>query len=251
MPSGLPASTDVIVLCGGRGTRLGALTADVPKPLLAVGERPFLLHVLLRLQEEGFTRFILSVHYLAKQFHELKDRYRDLVPGIEVIEEPKPLGTGGGLRYSACAVRSPECLVINGDSWISQRATSVLAAHQRRQRAFTAVAVDAAKIQGGALNKGVWSVGPWGEILGFSTQPYTSGAWVNAGMYVASRAMVSGWPNGAYSLEQSFPSLLAGHPCGVFCSTGRLLDIGTPECYELANETFGPQRRMAVAGSPT
>ena len=250
MPSDLPATTDVMVLCGGRGTRLGMLTANIPKPLLLVGERPFLLYVLLRLQEEGFKRFILAASYLSEQFREFALCYQARVPGIEVVVEPKPLGTGGALRYAASAVNSSECLVINGDSWVSQRATSVLAAHVRRQRSFTAVAVDAAKVQGGALNKGVWSVGPSGEALAFSTEPCASGVWVNAGMYMVSRAMISGWPDGAYSLEQSFPSLLAGHPCGVFCSTGRLLDIGTPECYEMAKEIFVAPRRMAVAGSP-
>lgn len=52
----------------------------------------------------------------------------------------------------------------------------------------------------------------------------------------AHRGLVDSWPRGAYSLEEQFPSLLAGHAAGVFRSSARLLDIGTPACYARANE---------------
>jgi len=245
--SASPETTDVMVLCGGRGSRLGPLTSSVAKPLLPIGGAPFLLHVLRRLQEEGFGRFVLSAHYLAEQFRAFAQEHRRALPDIEVVAEPMPLGTGGAVRYAAGAVGSPDFLVINGDSWVSgQRFTPVFAAHERKRRAFTAVAVDAAKVQGGALNKGVWSVNASGGILGFSTESCVTGSWVNAGIYVLNRAMVGEWPEGAFSLEQSFPSLLAGRPCGVFCSTGRLLDIGTPECYQLAQQQIAPAKRLAL-----
>lgn len=239
-----PEQTDVVVLCGGRGSRLGTLTATLPKPLLPVNDEPFLLHVLIRLQQEGFRRFFLAACYFAELFRKFAARYREQVPGIEVVVEPSPLGTGGAIRYAAKVTTSTELVIINGDSWATQRIAPVLAAHTRKARAFTAIAVDAAKVQGGAVSKGVWTVGAASEILGFSTQTCESGAWVNAGMYVISRQRVLEWPEGAYSLEERMLALIGEAPAAVFCSTSRLLDIGTPECYELA-------QRFVMAASPT
>lgn len=51
----LPESTDVVILCGGRGTRLGSLTHATPKPLLPIGEEPFLLRLLLQFKQQGFN----------------------------------------------------------------------------------------------------------------------------------------------------------------------------------------------------
>lgn len=233
-----PATTDVVVLCGGRGTRLGNLTAYTPKPLLPVGGYPFLLRLLLRLEEEGFTRIILAGHYLADQFRAFLSTYGRVVPEIELLIEPEPLGTGGALRYAAQEVRTSLFVAINGDSWVSQPITPVLIDHTRAHRAFSVVAVQAVNVEGGAIRKGVWQVGPQGQVLGFATEESVLDGWVNAGIYALDREMVFSWPEGPFSLEENLPSLLNGKEAGVFCSAGRLLDIGTPECYERASRVL-------------
>ncbi len=231
-----PEMTDVMVLCGGRGTRLGRLTDVTPKPLLPVGRWPFLFHLLRQLQQEGFRQFILSAHYLADQFEIFARTYERTFPGIVVVIEPAPLGTGGALRHVAERVRSTVFVVLNGDSWVSQPVTPVLKQHAAAWRALTMVVVDASQVEGGAVKKGLCRLGPTGELLGFTTPEAAHAGWVNAGMYVLDREMVRSWPAGSYSFEQELPKLVSGRSAGVFCSTGRLLDIGTPECYAWANK---------------
>ncbi len=238
VPTLRPERTDVVVLCGGKGTRLGPLTAHTPKPLLPVGGYPFLLRLLLRMEQEGFTRFILAAHHLADHFRTFLSTYGDVVPDIELVVEPEPLGTGGALRHAAESVRSSSFVVLNGDSWVSQPVAPVLADHGRMGRAFTVVAVQAVNVEGGAFHKGVWRVGPKGQVLGFETEDSVLDGWVNAGVYLLDRAMVSSWPAGQYSLEANLPSLLDGKEAGVYCSAGRLLDIGTPDCYERADRVL-------------
>jgi len=260
-----PAATDVVLLCGGRGSRLGALTTDTPKPLLPVGGRPFLLHLLLHLKTEGFSRFILAAHYLPDRFQEFVSNFSSQMD-LQLIIEPEPLGTGGALRHAAGAVRSPHFLAVNGDTWISQSLEPVMAQHEREGRVFTAVAAEADRVEESKARKGVWRIGPGGEFLSFGDSEITSGAasasrshtekkatqrlhlvrpplaaattrgWVNAGVYLLDREFVASWPAGSYSLEASFNRLLAGKKAGVFCSKGTLLDIGTPEVYAQADK---------------
>jgi len=240
-----PAATDVVVLCGGRGTRLGALSLKTPKPLLPIGGKPFLLHRLLRLKAEGFTRIILVAHHLADQFEAfVRDAVEGGISGLELIVEPAPLGTGGALRYAAERVRSSTFVALNGDSWFPQPLAAVLREHEGARRRFTAVVVPASQVQGGAFNKGTWEVGLDGAVKGFATSQLASAGWVNAGMYVIDRALACAWPSAPYSLEDNFTRLLAGKTSGVFCSKVPLLDIGTPQCYVLAEQLLGASEHM-------
>ena len=252
-----PATTDVVVLCGGRGSRLGRLSVQTPKPLLPVAGRPFLLHLLCWMKQEGFSRTILSAYYLAEQFQEFIKTYADLVPGMELLVEPEPLGTGGALRYAADAVRSSTFVALNGDSWLPQSLTPVFQEHARTSRRFTAVVVPASQVEGGAVDKGRWRIGPGGTVEGFSTEALTTDGWVNAGLYVIERALACAWPRGAFSLEANLPRLLEGQMAGVFRSAERLLDIGTPACYAMAQRLLTTpaeaepiqERRIKATGS--
>src|SRR5258707_6000323 len=88
------------ILCGGRGTRLGRLTADMPKPLLEVAGAPFLDLLLFELGRHGFRRVLLLAGFAAARIVEyaaataLKQRFGLT---IDITVEPKPAGTGGAL----------------------------------------------------------------------------------------------------------------------------------------------------------
>lgn len=245
-----PMETDVIVLCGGKGTRLGSLTTKIPKPLLPIGEYPFLLRLLRQLEQEGFRRFILAAHYLPGCFQDFVDAYGHLLPAVQLVIEPEPLGTGGALRHAVTHVRSSPFVVLNGDSWVSQPIAPVLAQHQEMDRNFTVVAVRASQVEGGAINKGVWRIGSHGEVTGFDTEEMVADGWVNAGVYILDRSMVVSWPVGHYSLEENLPSLLSGKKADVFCSDGHLLDIGTPQTYGIAPRVLESSGTLSpVSGS--
>lgn len=232
----LTESTDVVILCGGKGTRLKSLTAVTPKPLLRVGNEPFLLRLIGRLQQEGFRRFILAAHYLPEQFELFMEEHRVRLKGVQLVLEPEPLGTGGALRHAAGHVASSHFIALNGDTWIQQPMAPVLEEHMKAEWEFSVVAVPVRRVEGEALKKGVWKIGPAGELLGLETQEAVSDGWVNAGCYLLSRSLAASWPEGPYSLEENLTSLLAGHKIGVHRSDGRMLDIGTPELYGRAAE---------------
>ena len=114
----MPAIEQAAILCGGLGTRLGALTRATPKPLLPMGERPFLDVLLDALGRSGVTRVVLLAGFMAEQIKE----YAEAAPvkqrfglSIEVAVEPYAAGTGGALWHARERFDAMFYL-LNGDS---------------------------------------------------------------------------------------------------------------------------------------
>jgi len=230
---------DIVVLCGGKGTRLGGVAQLTPKPLLPIGGSPFLLRLLRQWKKEGFSRFLIGACHLADQFQEFAKRYSREFGRLEVIVEPQPMGTGGGLKHALAFVKSKTCLVANGDSYVSESLAKLCEEHQRRFSEFTLLAIPASHVIGGARQKGRLIVDDQDEIAGFSTEDETMGGWINGGIYAMNPALASTWPSGFFDLEKTIftePS----RRIRVFKSTGNLMDIGIPDCYARFDQQLGP-----------
>ena len=108
-----------VILCGGFGSRLGALAAKTPKPLLPVGGAPFLDVLLFELGRHGIKRVLLLAGFAANHILDyaastsLKSRF-DLE--IDVSVEPQRAGTGGALWHARDRL-DDQFLLLNGDSW--------------------------------------------------------------------------------------------------------------------------------------
>lgn len=102
-----------LVMAGGFGRRLGEHTRETPKPLLPVGGRPILDHVLANLENFGVRDVYVSVHYHAHQISRFVES-RANRSHISMIEESQPLGTAGALGHIGADGQGP-ILVINGD----------------------------------------------------------------------------------------------------------------------------------------
>lgn len=103
-----------LVMAGGPGTRLGERTRNTPKPLLPVGGRPIMEHVLQGLESSGVGTILVSVHYLADQIEKfIKGRSNSAQ--IEVVHEPVRLGTAGAVGQLGSRTTGVSLLVVNGD----------------------------------------------------------------------------------------------------------------------------------------
>lgn len=102
-----------LVMAGGEGRRLGARTRSTPKPLLPVGGRPILEHVLSALETADVRTIYVSVHYLAEQIRDFL-AHRASTADIRIIEEREPLGTAGAIGMITVPIEEP-MLVVNGD----------------------------------------------------------------------------------------------------------------------------------------
>jgi len=234
--------TQAVILVGGRGTRLGQLTADTPKPLLPVGERPFLDTLIETVARHGLTRVVLLGGYLGER---IVERYRSIdLAGAEVtcVVEPEPAGTGGALRHAA-GLLDDTFLLCNGDSifdinWLDLLTLPVPETVVGRL-ALRAVA------PGGRYGR--VALGDDGMIWGFHGAEAGHDGPINAGIYVLRRSVLEAIDRLPCSIEQDvFPRLaVAGQLAGRIYD-GYFLDIGVPEDFARA-QTEIPARRCRPA----
>lgn len=225
---------DVVILAGGRGTRLASLPGDLPKPLRPVNGRPFLSHLVEQVRSAGARRVVLSLGYLPEAFGEIAAK-----ESLETSVEPAPLGTGGGLRAALPLLKTDAVIVMNGDSYAGVDVRLLAAVHRRRKARATMLL---AQVED-ASRYGCVEIDETGAVERFAEKGETGPGLINAGVYVLDRSVVAGIPEGrAVSLErETFPSLIGAR---FFGEPGSFpfLDIGTPESYAAAAAFFEKAR---------
>ncbi|MBS1870955.1 MAG: NTP transferase domain-containing protein [Actinobacteria bacterium] len=173
-----PAETPVAILCGGRGTRLQERTQSIPKPLVEIGGRPIVWHVIQIYAAQGFRRFLLLTGYKG----ELIERFAagEAWPdGVEVTCLDTGLDTPTGGRALA-AVRAldaaPFCLTY-ADGVADVDLHALLAAHRAHGQLATVTVVRP------ELQFGVVELATDGRVAGFREKPRAE-QWVNGGFFV-------------------------------------------------------------------
>ena len=97
-PKKLLADVPVVIMAGGKGTRLEPFTKVLPKPLVPINEKPIIEHIIERFTDVGVNQFILTVNYKARI---MKAFFEELRPdfSVDFVEEQEPLGTAGSLKF--------------------------------------------------------------------------------------------------------------------------------------------------------
>jgi dTDP-glucose pyrophosphorylase len=167
----------MIIMAGGKGTRLRPHTENCPKPMLEVGGKPMLEHIIERAVTDGFQDFVISLHYLGNMIEDYFGDGSKYGVSINYLKEDEPLGTAGCLSLLPNKPDLP-IIVTNGDVLTDIHYNEFLDFHIRHEAKAT-MAVRQHEIQnqfGVVRTKGV-------EIEGFEEKPiYRSH--VNAGIYV-------------------------------------------------------------------
>ena len=103
-----------VIMAGGLGKRLRPFTKNTPKPMLKIGNKPILEHIILKAKSNGFKNFIISVHYLHQKITNYFQDGKKLNVKIKYIYEKIPKGTAAGLKKLKIKNKDP-ILVTNGD----------------------------------------------------------------------------------------------------------------------------------------
>lgn len=227
---------EAIILAGGRGTRLGKLTDDLPKPMVPVHGRPFLELLMRRWKKKGVSRFVLSVGY---RYEKIEEYFGQEFEGVPVVycREEKPLGTGGALLRSMELLSSAgDCLMMNGDTYFEVDLQSIRQFHEKSQSVFTLALFEI----GQPDRYEAVETAADGKITAFLGRD-RQGGFANGGVYLlnpqAVRRLCAHLPE-VHSLERdAFPAWVSsGEAVYGFVSDGRFLDIGIPEDYERAEQ---------------
>lgn len=170
-------SNVMVIMAGGQGTRLRPHTENCPKPLLPVGDKPMLEHIIERARAEGFGHFVLAIHYLGHMIEEYFGDGSRWGVRIDYLRENSPLGTAGAIGLLEPRPELP-FVVSNGDVLTDIRYGELIDFHCRHAASAT-MAVRLHEWQhpfGVVRTKGV-------DIVGFEEKPITR-SHINAGVYV-------------------------------------------------------------------
>ena len=114
----MKVNTSLVILCGGKGTKLGNITKKIPKPLIRINKKPFIEYLINFYQRYNFDKIYLIGHYKAQQFKKLyKDKEFNFIK-CEFIKEKKPLDTAGALNSIKNKVKG-DMVVINGECYLN------------------------------------------------------------------------------------------------------------------------------------
>ncbi|MBM3653676.1 MAG: hypothetical protein FJX06_12705, partial [Alphaproteobacteria bacterium] len=243
-----------VILCGGQGTRLGALTANTPKPLLPVAREPFLDVLVEELGRYGFNRVLLLAGHLSQEieaFVRTSPAAQRRGVEIDLSVEPLRAGTGGAVRFAADRL-DDVFLLMNGDSWFDmnlRRLTAFAQACDENAMTLALRAMPDVSRYGAVTLAG-------DKITGFREKTQGLGAGlVNGGVYVcrkaalldAMQALAPGQAT-ALSLETDvMPALSACGALGGLVCDGYFLDIGVPQSYAAAQTEIPRHLRRPAA----
>ncbi len=229
-----------IVLAGGFGTRIRPLSANRPKPMLPVVNRPLLERVLWHLQANGFSEAVLvTYHDPAKVRDVLGDGAR-LGMRLHYFQSDQDFGTGGAVVRGAATIDAPRYLVVSGDVLCEFDLGEIEAAHEESGAALTIALTRVPN----PLQFGIVTTDADGRVRRFLEKPTWGEVFsdtVNAGIYVVEKATLAEAPAvEAFDFSGDFfPRLLdAGVPLHGHVARGYWRDIGDPESYLAAHHDF-------------
>ncbi|MBS0530546.1 MAG: nucleotidyltransferase family protein [Proteobacteria bacterium] len=223
----------VVIMAGGRGTRLAELTSETPKPMLKVGSRPLLETIISSFARQGFQHIVLSVGYRAKQIEDHFGNGSSFGIDICYLREDQPLGTAGALSLLAEQPSLP-LVVTNADLLTKENYGHMLDRHVE-SKADGTMAVRTYDMQ---VPFGVIREGDTG-IEAIEEKPVQSFV-VNAGIYVLSPSSLSLIPKGTpFDMPSLFDAMMRrGMKTRCHHIDGYWLDIGRMADYERANMDF-------------
>lgn len=181
----------VIIMAGGKGTRLAPFTHVLPKPLIPIGEKTMVEHIMDSFRAFGVKKFFLTLNYRGKMieayFNGIKKDYE-----IEFIWESDFLGTAGSLKLLEHKVEE-DFIVSNCDILIRADFSEILEFHRSNQASFTSVTA----IQHYRIPYGVVNIQNGGVIESIEEKPeYTFQ--INTGVYVLNKSILGFIPENQY-----------------------------------------------------
>lgn len=171
-----------VILCGGRGTRLGTHGATVPKALIEIGGRPIIWHLLKFYSMQGFNDFILCLGYLGDEIKNyLLENHREENFNITFVDTGLDTNTGGRIKLIENYIGEDKTFFATyGDGLSDLNLNDLLSFHQSHKRTATLTAVHPLS------NFGIIKLDERSAVTEFHEKPKLK-EWVNGGFFVFNR----------------------------------------------------------------
>lgn len=214
----------ICILAGGKGTRLGGIVAETPKPIVEVAGAPFLRHQLALLRAHGARRIVLSVGYLGERIEAAISDGADL--GLEityVYDSPALDGTAGAIRNCIDQL-GDRFMVLYGDTYLRIDYGAVDAAHRESGKLALMTVLH---------NEGAWDTSNViyadGTVVAYDKHaPTPAMQWIDYGLGVLTPAALEVVP-GASDLADIYTELARRDELAGYLAEERFYEIGTPD----------------------
>ncbi len=232
-------TTDIVILAGGLGKRLKAVTGGKQKVLAEIDGKPFISILIDYIASQGAKRFILCVGHDAKS---VEGALKDAHPNVTIVfsHEDEPLGTGGAIKKGSRLVKSKQFIAMNGDCFCVIDYNQLIAFHLKQQAKATLAVT---KIDD-ARDYGTIEIDTKKRITAFKEkQPELEAALINTGTYCFNKDVFS-WveTEDKFSIEHDFFPYLVDQGFYAFEVANKFIDIGTPERFAWAQEHLASLR---------
>ncbi len=224
----------VVIMAGGKGTRLDPFTRILPKPLIPIGDKPIIEIIIDKFYEHGVTEFYISVNHKAKM---IKAYFEDLSGDytVDYIDEDKPLGTAGSLKFLEDKFKR-SFFVSNCDILINSNYSEILDYHYENKNDITLVA----SVKNYRIPYGICEIENGGTLCRIQEKPEYDFL-VNTGLYVLKSEILHLIPENKFFDITDLIKRVRNHEgkIGVFpVSDKSWIDVGEWEEYREAVRRF-------------
>lgn len=223
-----------VILAGGLGTRLQPYTTFVPKPMLPLGEKPLLEHLIDWLRKNGIKSMVLCVSYLRKTIEDYFEDGSRFGINIEFAISKKPLATAGQLKTAEKFV-DDAFVCVYGDSVFDFNLKSMINQHKKK-RSFITMSIYEYQSK---LNYGVIETTKNGRVTGWNEKPKIK-ANINIGCYVMEPGVFDFVPkNKPYGMDDVIKKAISRKKTvNSFLTKKGFMDIGDKNSYRKAYQQF-------------
>tara|TARA_A100001015_G_scaffold315210_1_gene426494 strand:- start:1806 stop:2507 length:702 start_codon:yes stop_codon:yes gene_type:complete len=228
-----------IILAGGKGSRLGSIVKDTPKPLLKINNSPFVLKIVERMIDQGVKSIIFCLGYKPQKFINFFGNGSKWGIKISYVIEKKLMGTAGALRAAYRKISKSSIIVLNGDSFCYFDIPNLLRQHRLNNSDVTISVLKTDKIK----RYGLVSFNKNLKINNFDEKPSSHRKninYINAGVYLINKDFIHEIDSSKpISLEKEFfPENLDKKIYAFIIKNKKFIDIGTPNSLKKADFFF-------------
>lgn len=221
---------EVVILAGGKGTRLKSVTGDLPKPMVAIKGIPFLYILMKKMVEQGCKRIVLSLCYQAEY---IEEKIRSDAPvdcDVVFVREDVPLGTGGAIKEASKLISEESFLVVNGDTFFDMDFAGFMS-----ETTENPIVLGLAKVDN-TYRYGAVEMDASGKVVSMKEKGVEGVGLINAGAYRLQTDFIRQVADEKFSFESFLEKNLPLVSARVFA--GFFIDIGIPEDYYKACEAL-------------
>ena len=223
-----------VILAGGLGTRLRPYTNDIPKPMLPLGGKPILEHLIEWAKKNGIKSIVLCVSYRRKKIEDYFKNGKKFGVSIEYAVSTKPLATAGQLKTAEKFI-DDTFVCIYGDSIFDFNLRNMIKQHKKK-KSFITISLNQFKTN---LLYGIIETKKNGKVISWNEKPEIS-ANINMGCYVMESKVFDLIPkNKSYGMDNVVKKAISKkESVNSFITKNGFMDIGDKTSYENAKREF-------------